>query len=177
MAGKISSSLSLTVCSTNAAPSFGPVIAGVLTQKLGWRSVFWFLSILTGIYVIVVLLLLPETQRTIVGNGSAPARGVHRSPFDYLTRNRQIRNDQQHEIRDKGKFHIPNPFKCILMLLSKGNLTVILIGSITYVVKMTLQASLATQCISVYNLNYLQAGIIYLPSGVGGAMASYMTGI
>lgn len=62
------------------------------------------------------------------------------------------------------------------MLFCKGNLTVILIGSTTYVVKMTLQASLAAQCISVYNLNYLEAGLIYLPSGIGGAIASYLTG-
>ncbi|KAK3939309.1 major facilitator superfamily domain-containing protein [Diplogelasinospora grovesii] len=34
----------------------------------------------------------------------------------------------------------------------------------------------AANCIDVYDLDYLQAGLIYLPSGVGGAMASYSTG-
>ncbi|KAK3497326.1 uncharacterized protein B0T23DRAFT_81081 [Neurospora hispaniola] len=62
------------------------------------------------------------------------------------------------------------------MLFLKGNLVVILIGSITYAVKMTLQTSLAAQCIDIYGLDYLQAGLIYLPSGVGGALASYATG-
>ncbi|KAL4970378.1 uncharacterized protein BDV14DRAFT_42708 [Aspergillus stella-maris] len=62
------------------------------------------------------------------------------------------------------------------MLYSKSNMTVILIGSITYVVKMTMQASLAAQCVEVYDLNYLEAGLIYLPSGIGGAVASYSTG-
>lgn len=53
----------------------------------------------------------------------------------------------------------------------------IMVGSITYTVKMTLQTSLAAQCIEIYGLDYLQAGLIYLPSGVGGALASYSTGL
>ncbi|CAI4213377.1 unnamed protein product [Parascedosporium putredinis] len=158
---------------TNAAPSFGPVIAGVLTQKLGWRWIFWFLVILTGTYFVVVALMLPETQRKIVGNGSIPTTGVHKSLFDTLTRDRKERFDRGQEPRRDRKHHIPNPFKCIMILFSKGNFTVIMIGSITYMVKMTLQASLATQCIDVYGLDYLQAGLIYLPSGIGGAIASY----
>lgn len=62
------------------------------------------------------------------------------------------------------------------MLFHKGNFTIILAGSITYAVKMTLQTSLAAQCMEVYDLNYLEAGLIYLPSGIGGAIASYTTG-
>ncbi|KAL3480159.1 major facilitator superfamily domain-containing protein [Aspergillus californicus] len=41
---------------------------------------------------------------------------------------------------------------------------------------MTLQTSLAAQCIDLYDLDYLQAGLIYLPSGIGGSIASYITG-
>lgn len=149
----------------------------MLAQKLGWRWIFWFLVILTGTYLVIVLFLLPETQRKIVGNGSVPARGVHRSAFDFFTRNRKAKRDQEQGTIDRRKHHIPNPFKCILMLRSKGNLAVIMIGSITYVVKMMLQTSLAAQCTGVYNLDYLQAGLIYLPSGVGGAIASYTTGM
>ncbi|KAJ5622907.1 hypothetical protein N7490_011512 [Penicillium lividum] len=161
---------------TNAAPSFGPVVAGALTQKLGWRWIFWLLVIMTGTYLILVLLFLPETQRRLVGNGSVQARGVHRSAFDLFTKDRKIKGDQGQK-HGKRKFHIPNPLKSILMLRSKGNLTVIMIGSITYLVKMTLQTSLAAQCTDIYDLDYLQAGLIYLPSGVGGAIASYTTGM
>ncbi|KAJ5920757.1 hypothetical protein N7466_009083 [Penicillium verhagenii] len=143
--------------STNAAPSFGPVVAGALTQKFGWRWIFWFLVIMTGTYLIPVILLLPETQKKLVGNGSVQARGIHRSAFDLFTSNRKIKGDQG-ERHGKRKPHIPNPLKSILMLRSKENLTVIMIGSITYLVKMTLQTSLAAQCTDIYNLDYLQAG-------------------
>lgn len=162
--------------STNAAPSFGPVIAGALTYDLNWRWIFWFSSILTGLYLLIVLTLLPETQRKIVGNGSTIASFIHRSFFDILTRKRRTKSVTDDIAQGHRSCRIPNPFKCLALLLRKGNCTIILVGSITYAVKMTLQASLGTQCIDIYNLNYLQAGLIYLPSGVGGAVAAILTG-
>ncbi|KAF5352266.1 hypothetical protein D9758_011923 [Tetrapyrgos nigripes] len=51
-------------------PAIAPVIGGVLVASLGWRSIFWFLVIAAGIACIVILLILPETLRAIVGNGS-----------------------------------------------------------------------------------------------------------
>ncbi|KXH26488.1 hypothetical protein CSAL01_05411 [Colletotrichum salicis] len=157
---------------------FGPVIAGLLTEKLSWRWIFWSLITLTGTYLLIVVTLLPESQRRIVGNGSLKTQGVHRSLFDSLVRHRKVHALDQDEGLQRGKrrYHIPNPFKCISMLFSKGNFTVILMGSITFAVKMTLQSSLSAQRIEVYNLNYLEAELIYPPSGVGGALASYTTG-
>jgi hypothetical protein len=151
-----------------------------LTEKLGWRWIFWFLVTLTGAYLVLVILLLPETERKIVGNGSVAAMGLHRSLFDVFTKNRRAAANHGVDVKDgtvkRRNCHFPNPFKCIPMLLKKGNFTVIAIGSITYTVKMTLQMSLAAQCIEIYHLDYLQAGLIYLPSGVGGAIAAYSTG-
>lgn len=37
---------------------------------------------------------------------------------------------------------------------------------------MALQASLSTQCIAIYNLDYLQAGLVYLPAGFGGMLGA-----
>ncbi|KAK8009091.1 hypothetical protein PG991_011642 [Apiospora marii] len=152
---------------TNAAPSFGPVVAGVLTQKLGWRWIFWFLAILTGVYLLVIALLLPETQRKIVGNGSIKASGIRRSLFALV-----VLKNRTHEaemgIARKRHYRIPNPFACIKLLCDKANFSVICIGSITYTVKMALQTSLAAQCVDIYRLDYLQAGLVYIPSGQAG---------
>ncbi|KAK8078926.1 hypothetical protein PG994_002733 [Apiospora phragmitis] len=41
---------------------------------------------------------------------------------------------------------------------------------------MTLQASLGAQCVEIYRLNYLTAGLVYIPSGVGGAVAAFFSG-
>jgi hypothetical protein len=135
--------------------------------------------ILTGTYLVTVTLFLPETQRKLVDNGSRPARGIHRSLFDIFTKSRRDKPSEVSNSQSTTTWRVcrlPNPFKCIPMLFKKGNLTVIVIGSITYTVKMTLQTSLAAQCIDIYRLDYLQAGLVYLPSGVGGAIAAYSTG-
>ncbi|KAK8075421.1 hypothetical protein PG997_010084 [Apiospora hydei] len=159
---------------SNAAPSFGPVVAGVLTQKLGWRWIFWFLSILTGVYLLVIMLFLPEIQRNIVGNGSIKASGIRRSLFELVVKDRT--RDEEEKGARKRQYRVPNPFICIRLLCNKANFSIICIGSITYTMKMTLQTSLAAQCVDLYQLDYLQAGLVYIPSGVGGAMGSCITG-
>lgn len=61
---------------TNAAPSLGPVLGGILAQKAGWRWIFWLLSILSGFMLMGLVLFFPKTCRRLVGGGSAPATGV-----------------------------------------------------------------------------------------------------
>lgn len=115
-----------------------------------------------------------------MGNGSIPTKGIHRSLFDKFTSDRrqtgEERSDGEDRARKQRRCRFPNPLKGLPMLFKKGNLMVILIGSVTYTVKMVLQMSLAAECIEIYHLDYLQAGLIYLPSGVGGAIAAYSTG-
>lgn len=112
-----------------------------------------------------------------MGNGSIPAKGVHRSAFDYMIKDR-VDLPPERAIAEctTRKHRFPNPFTCVPLLFRKGNFLIILVGSITYTVKMTLQTSLSAQCIEIYDLSQLQAGLIYLPSGIGGALASYSTG-
>ncbi|KAJ5415020.1 hypothetical protein N7509_000118 [Penicillium cosmopolitanum] len=50
--------------------AFGPVIGGVLSENYGWRSVFWFLATATGCFLVGYSLVIPETARNVVGNGS-----------------------------------------------------------------------------------------------------------
>jgi multidrug resistance protein len=57
---------------TMMGPALGPVIGGILAQFLGWRSIFWFLVIIAGCFLILFMLTVPETGRNVVGNGSVP---------------------------------------------------------------------------------------------------------
>ena len=60
---------------TNAAPCLGPVIGGVVSEKLSWKWIFWLLVIVAGTLLATLTLFLPETERCLVGNGSLqPAR-------------------------------------------------------------------------------------------------------
>ena len=49
--------------------AMGPIIGGLLAGFLGFRSIFWFLTIFAAAVVVIVALVLPETLRSIAGNG------------------------------------------------------------------------------------------------------------
>ena len=42
------------------APALAPVLGGILTQYLGWRSTFWFLVIAAGVFLLIYVPFVPE---------------------------------------------------------------------------------------------------------------------
>ena len=52
--------------------TLGPVLGGVFAKTLGWRAIFWFLTIYSGAFLILLIIILPETLRSMVGNGWSP---------------------------------------------------------------------------------------------------------
>ena len=161
------------ISSTNAAPSLDPVLGGILAQRLGWRWIFWLLTILSGLTLLCFLLFFPETARILVGNGSESTKS--HLVFRALIRcSPRTRSDE--EVL-KCSLPFPNPIACLRVLWNKNTACVILVGSIFYTFFCCIGASLSTLCISLYDLNYLEAGLIYLPSGVGGIIAAYSSGM
>ncbi|OIW32625.1 MFS general substrate transporter [Coniochaeta ligniaria NRRL 30616] len=158
---------------TDFAVSLGPVIGGSISQELGWRWIFWFLVILTGSHFLTMFLFFPETQRNIVGNGGGKVSGVYWSLFT-LFQSTEVKKAQVPIT--KPARHYPNPFSTLPILGNKESLMVIALYALTYAVKMTLQTSLGAQCVEIYQLSYLNAGLIYLPSGVAGALGASSTG-
>ena len=155
---------------TNVAPALGPVLGGVLAEKLSWHWIFWLLCILSGSHLLVLFLFLPETSRRLVGNGDLmPPHWMSKSIWS-------LNNDKSTMSGEAAKFVIPNPISCLLALKDRANILVILVGGMQYANFGCLAASSSTQMIEIYSLGYLEAGLVYLPSGVGGIIAAYFTG-
>ncbi|KAH0536565.1 hypothetical protein FGG08_006573 [Glutinoglossum americanum] len=160
---------------TNAAPSLGPVLGGILAQRLGWRWVFWLLSIISGLNFLGLVLFFPETLRKLVGNGSIPAKGANRTIVSALRHRTSASLGTVQQSRERG-FHVPNPMASLRLLFDRNTASTICIGSAFYMLSMSLAASLSVLLMDLYGLNELEAGLAYLPSGIGGLVGSQVSG-
>jgi MFS family permease len=67
--------------------AFGPLLGGGIIGGLGWPAIFWFLVIGGGVTLVLILVILPETNRFIAGDGSYyPLSIINRSPWAYFRR-------------------------------------------------------------------------------------------
>jgi hypothetical protein len=119
----------------------------------------------------LIIFALPETARNVVGNGSLPASGVHRLPFS-----KSGPGDVKAGIITPRTQKFPNPLACLTLLLDKQNAILIYTISILYTTLTCLQASLSSLFIKLYGFDNLQAGLIYLPFGVGSTSTAFLTG-
>ena len=163
------------LCGPNVAPSLGPVIGGALADQVGWRWIFWFLTIISGSCLATLVFALPETGRRVVGNGSIPASGVYRSLWSKMG-TKAAPNTTSGAERTRQKLSDLNILRRLNIILYKDTAPVLLTNAIFYMIYCCVQASLSNAFITIYHYNELTAGLVYLPFGFGCAIASYGSG-
>lgn len=161
----------LTLMRITIAPSIGPILGGGLTFAAGWPWIFWFLCIASGSCLTTMILFLPETSRNIVGNGSIRPSQHLRLPIPII-----MCHWKDSDIISSYKWRVPNPLKSLTILFQKDNAIIILACGFLYVVYTCINASLSTLFVSIYKLNQVEAGLIYLPFGVGGVVSTFISG-
>ncbi|KAI0166548.1 major facilitator superfamily transporter [Xylariaceae sp. FL1272] len=160
----------------NVAPPLGPVIGGVLSAKLGWRSIFWFLVIFGGLRLLTVIAILPETARSIVGNGSLPATGIHRTLLHVCLSGQETANLSSPSSKNERLPSFPNPLACLEILLEGDIFILQICYGIFYTTYCCIQASLSSLFMEVYGIQELQGGLIYIPFGLGCLGSVYIWG-
>ncbi|KAL8736835.1 MAG: hypothetical protein Q9181_002278 [Wetmoreana brouardii] len=161
------------LCGPNTAPSLGPVLGGVLAERASWRWIFWFLSILSGICLALIITCLPETARKLVGNGSISPRGINRSLLSSLIKSKAEKSTPRPA---RPHFRIPNPISCLRIVFHKDTALVLVANAIFYMNYSCVQASLSPLLMTIYGLNALQVGLTYLPYGIASGIASFLVG-
>lgn len=143
-------------------PSIGPVIGGALSQHLGWRSIFWFLSISSAGCLMIMLLFMPETLRTLVGDGSVPPSIIHRPIIPIIKTSGEPCFDSVPTTKTPR-----NPF----LLLAHVDITILLgLNAIVCAVYYGFIATISTLFVVAYpHLSETEIGLCYL--GIGGGMA------
>jgi uncharacterized membrane protein YwzB len=124
-----------------------------------------------------MVFFLPETARNIVGDGSLRPKSMGQLPFPRLVglKSGQVAPPPHPEEMQPSAI-ILNPLTSLYALFRKDTAINVFCISIWYVTWTCIQASLSTVFIRVYHVSQLQAGLIYIPFGVGVCTSAYLTG-
>ncbi|KAK3323390.1 major facilitator superfamily domain-containing protein [Cercophora scortea] len=156
----------------NIGPALSPVIGGVLSQYMGWRSVFWFCLIYSGAWLVPFVLFIPETCRNVVGNGSIPPQNwMNMTLIDYIRARRHPPTEKS--TAPERKLRWPNPLSALKAVLEKDMSLLFFYNTLIYLAFILIIVTLSTQFAEIYHYNELQIGLCYLPFGLGccGAVA------
>ena len=181
MLGPVSMALNLGAC-------VGPIVGGWVAYTSGsYEWVFWTLVIVGAALWLAIALLLPETARSLVGNGSERKAWWLKSWWSlatHLTQSRRSRN-VTHEVKSDeattriGFFtgwHIPNPLGCLRIIFHRDSILALWMHGSFYTVDYSLVAAVPDIFKDVYGFNDLEVGLAYLPRGLGIIFGGYCNG-
>jgi multidrug resistance protein len=158
--------------------AIGPVIGGVLAQNLGWRSVFWFLTIYGGFCLLLIIITLPETLRSMVGNGSIfPPRYARSVLSVYKTRSlhREAtpRSSSEETKVTPKQIDFLGPLR---ILFGVKTFCAILFVAIHYAIWQMILTALSSLVSKMYGLNEIKIGLIFLANGAGSMTGTVLVG-
>lgn len=169
-----------TLLGSNIGPVLGPLIGGPLAAHAGWRWIFWLLAIVGGSFLIAVLLFLPETARSVVGNGSIAATGMNKPLLPYLSPKIIVKKEQLEAPPRSLSRNIlamaPNPFEAVRLIFEKETSLILLVSAMFYMIYYIAQASLPGILLSNYGFDTTEIGISYLPISLGVILGGVASG-
>lgn len=155
----------------------GPVIGGGVAGSLGWRAIFWFLTIYSGVFLVSLLVLLPETLRSLVANGSLKSSTLlTKFPLDVYQKTTRIDWDYaavppEHAARKK--VDVLGPLR---ILSNKFAAPIIIFLAIYYAVWQMSITAMSSLFKSRYGLSEIQIGLTFIANGVGSMVGTLVTG-
>ncbi|KAL1888949.1 hypothetical protein Sste5346_009216 [Sporothrix stenoceras] len=174
------------------APALAPVLGGILTQFLGWRSTFWFLTISSGVFLIIYLPFVPESARKVVGDGSVhpPAINMSITTARHLRRLQEAdpeaadahRHEQEAALAKQrtssGGFRIPVPnvFAAVRIMFEKDVGLLMFFMSLFVMANYAMLVPLQDIIRRRYDFNDLQVGLCYIPFAVGSVVGAVAVG-
>ncbi|KAK6950640.1 hypothetical protein Daesc_007164 [Daldinia eschscholtzii] len=166
------------------APALAPVLGGILTQFLGWRSTFWFLVIAAGVFLLIYIPFIPETARKVVGNGSIPPPRLNMPPlsaYQWRKKRRGVESQPGNSTlpqprKTPKKIPIPNVLAAVLIVFEKDVGSLILFMSLFVMANYAMLVPLQDVIRRQYNFNDLQVGLCYIPYAIGSVLGAGVAG-
>ncbi|KAL0942088.1 MFS multidrug transporter [Colletotrichum truncatum] len=160
-----------------APVAIGPVIGGALAGSLGWRSIFWFLTIYCGAFLLILVVLLPETLRSMVGNGgNTPPTLLQRYPLVFYQRATKVKQNRAEAAANTGVQKRVDLTAPIRILFSKSAAPITIFIAVYYAVWQMSITAMSTLFKSRYGLSDTQIGLTFIANGAGSIFGTLVTG-
>ncbi|CAH0033886.1 unnamed protein product [Clonostachys rhizophaga] len=158
--------------------AIGPIIGGALNSAWDFRSIFWLLFSMSISVLLGLLVFLPETQRTVAGNGSIPLSGF-KKPFTYWIQPPKEWATESKQTLEPSKVRpsLKEVFAPLGYIFEKDIAALLSWGAIVYTAWSMVTSSTTTALLRGYPfLNQWQIGLCFLPNGLGCVLGSLSTG-
>lgn len=172
-------------------PLLAPIIGGVLTEKLGWRSTLWCMVIYGGIVFVLLVFGLPETLRArrnvkkeaeeeaLEKEGvidDAEKMAATQTQLQRVSTRQSVQVKTKKYLKMLRRFFI-DPLKIILLLRFPAVALTVYYASITFGSLYFLNISIETTFgASPYYFSTIIVGLAYIPNSLGYLLASVIGG-
>jgi Ca2+/Na+ antiporter len=144
-----------------------PIIGGLLSKYMNFRSIFVFLLGLSIAALVVILLFLPETHRSIAGNGTWPLTGIHQPLIWRLKIFGKPSHSDEHQLSGVAPRLEAKAFTEPLNLLKEKDILLsLLFSGVIFGIWSMVTVSTAGLFRSVFGLNEAFLGLAFIPSGL-----------
>ncbi|KAI0396781.1 major facilitator superfamily domain-containing protein [Xylariaceae sp. FL0594] len=169
-------------------PSLAPIIGGLLSQYLGWQSIFWFLAIYAATVWTVSFVFLPETSRNIVGNGSNPPskwnmtlhahlrRGVSGRKANSAAVPTRLATTTRPSPSSSTKRANMNPLNPLKLFRDKESCLLLIYSGLIYASTYMVLSTLSDELEEKYGFDTVRVSLCYLASGLGTVTSVLLTG-
>lgn len=154
--------------------AFGSVIGAALISRWGWRSVFIFLAIGAGVTLLLIIVFLPETCRSVVGNGSIWPLPLHRAPALYFPGYRKHITNDMSTLAKRVPVDVRTPFRIVI---EPKFIACLLPAGLQFAAwTMALTTMSTTLEKAPFNYSVMHVGLMYLPQGICSLIGSISAG-
>lgn len=155
-----------------------PVIGGLLTYYLGFSSIFWFLLASGTAVLTLVVLMLPETLRSIAGNGTIRVSRIQQ-PLIYAVKSSKDASYDPDASGHVGILQILTPKSFVEPLHCLMQMEVVItaiFGSVVFAICSTIIATTSLMFHEKYHLSHMIIGLTFLPAGAGSVLSFFTIG-